>query len=55
MALDGDEMNRLAIEAAAGKEKPSIPGEEAAKFFSAVKKQIDELKAQGIMPMPVRD
>lgn len=55
MALDGDDMNRLAIEAEQGKDKPSIPGDEAATFFAAVKKQIADLKAKGMMPMPVKD
>lgn len=55
MALDGDDMNRLTIEATQGKDKPSIPGDEAAKFFAAVKKQIADLKKQGIMPTPAKD
>ena len=55
MTLDGDDMNRLAIEAGQGKDKPSIPGAEAAKFFATVKKQIADLKAKSIMPMPSRD
>lgn len=55
MPLDGDDLNRLAIEAAQDKDAPSIPGEEAAKFFAAVKKQIAEIKKKGITPMPVRD
>ena len=55
MPLDGDDMNRLAIEAGQGKDKPSIPSAEAAKFFATVKKQIADLKAKSIMPMPSKD
>ena len=55
MPLDGDDMNRLTIEAVQGKDKPSIPGAEAAKFFATVKKQIADLKEKGIMPMPSKD
>ena len=47
MALDGDDMNRLIIEAAAGKEVPSIPGDEAKAFFEKMKKQAADIKAAG--------
>lgn len=55
MTLSGDDMNRLAIEAAQGKDKPSIPGDEAAAFFAAMQKQTADLRAKGLMPMPVKD
>lgn len=55
MPLDGDDLNRLAIEAAQGKDAPSIPGDEAAEFFDAVKKQIADAKKNGLLPIPVRD
>jgi hypothetical protein len=47
MALDGDDMNRLIIEAAAGKDAPSIPGDDAKAFFDKMKKQVAEIKAAG--------
>lgn len=54
MPLDTDQMNQLMYDAMSGKDKPSIPGTDALAFFDAVKKQASDLKASGVMPMPVR-
>jgi hypothetical protein len=54
MSLDTDQMNQLMYDAMSGKDAPSIPGDDALAFFTAVKKDADELKAKGIMPMPVK-
>lgn len=55
MALDTDQMNQLLYDAIDGKNKPSIPGAEAAGYFKKMQKQVAEMKKNGIMPMPVRD
>lgn len=55
MTLDGDALNQLLRDAIAGKDEPSIKGDEAKAYYEKLKKQVAELIAQGIMPMPVRD
>lgn len=50
MPLDGDDMNRLMIDAVMGKDAPSIPGPEAQAFFDKVKKQVDDGKDEGLAP-----
>ncbi len=52
--LDADQMNKLSADALQGI-PPSIPGDEAQAFYDAVKKDIDAMKAKGIMPMPIPD
>jgi hypothetical protein len=53
MELDGDDRNRLIIEAVKGAEKPSLPGAEALKYFNQVKQEIEEIiKKGGIVDLP---
>jgi len=54
MPLDTDQMNQLLYDAMSGKDKPSIPGPEALDFFDAVKKDANDLKAKGLMPIPIK-
>lgn len=55
MTLDVDALNQLLGDALAGKDEPSIKGDEAKACYERLKKQVAELIAKGIMPMPVRD
>lgn len=55
MALDADQMNQLLYDAIDGKDKPSLPGDEAAAYFAKMQKQVADMKKSGVMPMPVRD
>lgn len=50
MALDGDALNQLLGDAIMGKDQPSIKGEEAKAYFEKVKKQVEEMIANGQSP-----
>lgn len=50
MALDGDALNQLLGDAIMGRDEPSIKGEEAKAYFEKVKKQVEEMVANGQSP-----
>lgn len=53
--LTTEELNTLTIDATLGREKPSIPGEEAAEAFEALKAQVAKIKAAGWMVEVLKD
>ena len=47
--LTAEQLNTLTIDATLGREKPSVPGEEAAKIFEELKKQVASIEKSGMM------
>lgn len=50
-----DEMNRMGLEAVAGRERTTIAGEGAQEAYKQLRKEIDAMQRQGITPLPVQD
>lgn len=55
LPLTVDEMHQLLRDAVNGKEQPSLPGKEALQYFQAIRQEVAEMMAKGIMPTPVKD
>ncbi len=51
MAITTEQSNRMIVEATAGLEKTSIPGEEAATYYKALRAEVQEMMLQGYMPL----
>ena len=53
--LTTEELNTLIADTTLGREKPSIPGEEAAEIFEALKTQVAAIMAAGYMVEMLKD
>lgn len=54
-SLTTEQLNTLTVDATLGREKPSIPGEEAAEAYEALKAQVAKIKAAGWMVEMLKD
>lgn len=55
MAISTEESNRMIVEATMGKEKTSVRGEEAARYYEGLKAEIRDMLKKGAMPQPHAD
>ena len=54
-SLTTEQLNTLTAEATLGREKPSIPGEEAAEIFEALKAQVAMIMSAGYAVEMLKD